>query len=216
MRGAYGGAQMQDRYNKKLVGLPPNVLDMPYYLRDAQPTRSEQSAEPDATETRRVKAVAYLLALARAELAKASDPNRLFAMPFEPHNFPTIVADFLTVEDPMPSELRKFLAIEGLRILTAEDPIAELRRFLGRRPGRRGRPVADNAYRNVMIAADVQELVNAGSIDAACEKISTVVPMLDFHAVRSIYYTSRDTLEVKAELGWRGLRNAEFPESNRM
>jgi hypothetical protein len=211
MRGAYGGAQMQDRY-KKPVGLPVNRLDMPYYLRDAQPTLSERAPEPDATEARRIKAVANLLALARAELAKASDPNPLFAaMPSEllPSELAEL-ADFLAAEENvMPSELRNFLIMAGLRILTSENPIAELQRFLGRTPKGRGRPKADNAYRDSMIAADVQTLVDGGfGIEAACEAVSKAVSMLDFDAVRKIYFASRDTLETRVELGWRRLRNA--------
>src|SRR5262249_16217329 len=130
---------------------PPSLEFLEAYLRDAQPTLSERSAEPEAAEARRVKAVAALLALARAGLAEAG-PDRLGGIPVG---------------------RREFLAIAGLRILTAEDPIAALQSFLGQGPRGRGRPSADNAFRDLMIAADVAELHASGkTVTAALNAVA--------------------------------------------
>ena len=98
-------------------------------------------------------------------------------------------------------ELRQFLKISGLRVLLADDPAVALKRFLGRKG--RGRPAADNQFRDCMIAADVAELVSAETtIDAACNTIGDAAG-LSPEAVRKIYFAGRETLEVKIELGFR-------------
>jgi hypothetical protein len=174
---------MCNRY-KRPADRPPDPAFLEAYLRDAQPTLSERLAEPEATEARRVKAVAALLALGRSELEKAGDLGRLLAMPFE---------------------LRQFLTIAGLRILTAEDPTAALLHLLGQKARGRGRPLADKAFRDHVIAADVQERVNGGSsIETACDAVGNAAG-LSPEAVRKIYFTGRDTLEVRATLGLREL-----------
>jgi hypothetical protein len=136
--------------------------------------------EGDECEARRIKAVHALRTIARDELAKAGDPNRLRAMP---------------------DELFEFLTLAGLRILLADDPVADLRSFLGQRARRKGRPTADNERRDITIATDVAALVYDGmTIDAACEAIEKEAPV-GFEMVRKIYLARRNTLDVKANLG---------------
>jgi hypothetical protein len=80
-----------------------------------------------------------------------------------------------------------FLAEAWLRILTAEDPVAELKRFLGRK---RGRPT-DNAWRDLIITFDVQEQVDSGSsVQDACAVISADIN-LSSDAVEKVYYAHR-------------------------
>jgi hypothetical protein len=178
---------MHNRYQKP-AALPPSLAFLEIYLRDARPTLSERLAEPEATEMRRVEAVAALLALARTALAETGDRNRLGAIP---------------------RGLREFLTIEGLRILTDEDPIVSLQRFLGQRTRRRGRPRADNAFRDLMIAADVAELHARGkALSKAFEMVSTRPGTPGCDEIERVYYRLRDDLAVRAELGWRWLRTA--------
>jgi hypothetical protein len=176
---------MYDNRYQKPAELPPSLASLEDDLRDAQPTMTERLADPVATEARRVEAVAALLTLARTELAKADDAGRLLALP---------------------SELRQFLTIAGLRILTADHPVEALRLFLGHAARSRGRPLADNAFRDSVIAADVQEQVNTlSSIEVACDAVGNAAG-LSPEAVRKIYFANRDTLEVGAELGRREMR----------
>jgi hypothetical protein len=80
-----------------------------------------------------------------------------------------------------------FLAEAWLRILTAEDPVAELKRFLGRK---RGRP-ADNEWRDFMITIDVQERVDSGlCVNNACAAVGDDIH-LSPDAVEKIYYAHR-------------------------
>ena len=153
----------------------------------ANPPRSWHLARPlswtrqSADETLRVKGVAEVRERARHEIAEARAEG--------------IATALLTGGEPlvepllaMPFELRQFLMIAGLRILTAKDPVAALRGFVGGESQGRGRPPADNARRDCVIAVQVQELVNDGSyVDAACRNVSKetvgTAIMLDFYAV---------------------------------
>ena len=172
---------MRGRYDKS-PGKPPTLADLYYLLVDAQPTLREIAVEGAAREARRVKAVDHLRTLARTEIAKTGDPNRLRAIP---------------------DELFRFLTVAGLRILLAEDPIAALKLFLGRRPRGKGRPVADTEDRDVMIATDVAELVYKGlTIDAACDQVEKNAPV-GFEMVRKIYIDRRNSNKVKGNLGMR-------------
>jgi hypothetical protein len=186
---------MQNRY-RQAADLPPSREFVEAYLREAQPTIGERLAEPEETEKLRVDAVSALRALARSAQANVDEfcnmtdggiserGSRLGAIPWR---------------------LRQFLTIAGLRILTADDPAAALRRFLGQTPRGRGRPPADNAFRNLMIAADVQEMhIGGASIDAACCAVGKAAG-LSPEAVRKIYFVGRDTDEVETELGMREL-----------
>jgi hypothetical protein len=173
---------MRDRYRPAEPAPWPEFVEG--YLNEADPPLRERLADPEGAEARRVAAVVALLALARAALAGAGSPDRLGAIP---HN------------------IRERLTIEGLRILTADDPVAALRRFLGERPRGRGRPRTGNVQRDGMIAADVQELVNGGAvIDEACEAIGGATG-LSVQAVRKIFFDNRNRLDVRAELQLRGL-----------
>jgi hypothetical protein len=90
-----------------------------------------------------------------------------------------------------------FLAEAWLRILTAEDPVAELKRFLGRK---RGRPAADNAWRDLIITLDVQEQVDSGSrVKDACALISADIN-LSPDAVEKVYYANRENPCVQDKL----------------
>jgi hypothetical protein len=98
---------------------PPSldVDDLPRLLRAAQPASlQEMVADPRGCEKRRIEAVEALLLLARATLK-----------PLE-NEYP-------------PAEVLQFLQTAGVRILLADDPVKELRRWLGS-PGR-GRRAKD-------------------------------------------------------------------------
>jgi hypothetical protein len=178
---------MHNRYQKP-AELPPSFRFLQADLRNAQPTRGERLAEPEATEARRVEAVARLLALARAALLEGGNPDWLGAIPLQ---------------------LRQFLTIAGLRILTADDPAAALRRFLGQKRPRRGRPAEDLAYRDFMIAADVAELHASGlTLNAAYEEVSKRPGTPGVREIERIYLR-RDDLKIRAELELR-----RWPEEN--
>jgi hypothetical protein len=102
-----------------------------------------------------------------------------------------------------------FLAEAWLRILTAEDPVAELKRSLGRK---RGRPAADNAWRDLIITFDVQEQVDSGSsVKDACAVISADVN-LSPDAVEKVYYAYRGNPGVQDKLRRRQL--LDFADSS--
>jgi hypothetical protein len=92
-----------------------------------------------------------------------------------------------------------FLAGAWLQVLTAEDPVAELKRFLGL-DRKRGRPAADNEWRDFMITMDVQERVDSGlSVKNACAAIGDDIH-LSPDAVEKVYYARRDNPGVKDKL----------------
>jgi hypothetical protein len=191
---------MRNRYQKP-AELPPSLEFVEEYLRDAKPTRGERLAEPEATEARRVEAITALLALARNALMNADEWANMTNGDWQPERMSRLGA--------MPRQLREFLTIEGLRMLTAADPIARLQWFLGHRPRGKGRPTTDNAFRDLMIAADVAELHASGkSIEAACGTVADAAA-LSRESVREIYYNRCNSLEVRAEQSWRALRNLE-------
>jgi hypothetical protein len=172
---------MPNRYQKPA----PSLRLLEAYLRDAQPIRREWLVEPDATEARRVEGVAAILVLARAALAEAGDPNRLGAIP---------------------SQLREFLTIAGLRILTAGDPLAALRRFIGHKEPRRGRPREDHDHRDLMIAVDVAELHADGSgltLDAAYEEVRKRQGTPGLKTIERIYLRLRNDPKVRAQIELR-------------
>ena len=114
---------------------------------------------------------------------------------------------------PTPQQIMwEFLTIAGLRILTANNPVAELNRFLGKRPP------ADNYRRDTAIAADTQKRIDAGSsIENACKAIAADAP-LSWEAVRKIYYAwknasiftvSLDPGDEKLQELMKWLRNAQ-------
>jgi hypothetical protein len=172
---------MRNRYQRPA----PSLEFLEVYYRYAQPTRGERLAEPDAAEARRVEAVASLRALARAELVRAGDPNRLGAIP---------------------RELRQFLEIAGLRILLSEDPVGAAESFLGKKPRERGRPAMDHDYRDFMIGVDVAELhANGKTLSAAYEEVNKRPGTPSEKRIEAIYLALREDPAVRAELEWRQL-----------
>jgi hypothetical protein len=159
-----------------------------------------------ADEPLRVKGVAALLEMARHDIAKA----RAEGVAEAPLTGGEPPADPLLA---MPFELRQFLMVTGLRILTAQAPGAALRGFLGQEPPRRGRPPADNAQRDCVIAVQVQEEVDGGlTVDDACGIVkgaSDEARTIDVHAIRKIYYDNRDRADVRTIVYWRSLQRAE-------
>ena len=177
----------------------------------ANPPRSWHLARPlswtrqTADETLRVKGVAELLVRARHEIAEARARG--------------VAETLLTGGEPpadplfaMPFELHQFLMVNGVRILTAQDPVAALQSLLGQEPPRRGRPPADNARRDCEIAVQVQEEVDGGStVDEACHNVKNknTARMIDFAAVRKIYFENRNRNDVKMIVYWRLLQKFE-------
>jgi hypothetical protein len=184
---------MSNRCRK--LGEPPSLSEL---LRDAQPTLAERLRESEAAGARRVEALTALLSLARSALANADEwHNIVEGKPHEPRSYLGAIAP----------ELRRFLETAGLRILTAENPIAVLQRFLGQR-GRGRRPAGER--RNVLIAADVAELHAGGmSFEAAYEEVSKRAEMLGCRQVERIHLRLRDDLGVRAELEWRAMVRRE-------
>jgi hypothetical protein len=185
---------MVSRY-KQAPASPPSLADLQLYLRDAQPTLRERIEEGEACEKRRVSAHRALLTIARAQVAEA---DNIEPPPPEPRS--RLRA--------MPTELRWFLEIAGLRILLSDDPVGATRRFLGLQRAR-GRPLEDNERRDILVAADVLERRNGlESVSDACNAVAEQANMSP-EMVRKIYFARRTTLEVKAELGWRSFRKLE-------
>jgi hypothetical protein len=92
-----------------------------------------------------------------------------------------------------------------MRILLADDPMEELRRFLGQSQKGRGRRPADNKDRNAKITLDVESRVNLGmSIRAASQEVAAQTRRgqapIDAAMVRKIHEINRDTPEVQMVL----------------
>jgi hypothetical protein len=182
---------MHKRYQKPACFFaPPSVEQLPE--RDAMSTEEDIAQDAEA-EARRANAVDALLRFARAEeklppilpkdLAESGLLEVLIA------DDPDVARHLAQPGSRLPPGLRKFLMENGFRILIADDPVAELKRFLGR-GRRRGRP-ADNVWRDLMITIDVQERVDSGlSVENACAAIG-VDTNLSREAVEKIYYTHR-------------------------
>jgi hypothetical protein len=185
---------MCNRY-KKPAEAPPSLKSLELYFHEAHPPIGERLAEPEAAEARRVEAVAALRTLARNALANADEWHNM--VEGRPHELRSYLG-------AIPPELRGFLETAGLRIFTADDPIAALQRFLGNKPRPRGRPAEDHQFRDHLIAADVAELHADGfSLDSAYEVVSKRPGTPGRKAVERIYLRLRDDLAVRAELGWR-------------
>jgi hypothetical protein len=171
------------RYQGPSFG-PPTPEQLHPLLNDATPTLDDFPEEEwAAVEARRIEATNALLRFARAEAAKGH------AKWAEAR---------AQAERARGNDLRavwEFLMAAGLRILTASDPVAELRQVLGV-SRQRGRPPADNAWRDFIITIDVQERVDGGSrVEAACAAIGADAN-LSPKAVEKIYYTHRSEPDV--------------------
>ena len=185
---------MRNRYQKP-ADRPPSPRFLEAYLREAGPTMAERLAEPEAAEARRVEAFAALRTLARTALANADEWNNMLD-----GSVPERGSYLLAI----PPRLRRFFEIAGLRILTDEYPIAALQRLVGNKPRERGRPQADYAFRDRMIAADVAEMHAGGiALAAAYEVVSKRKGTPGVRAIERIYLRLRDDLAVRAELEWR-------------
>jgi hypothetical protein len=195
---------VSNRY--KPAPLQPNPALIEEYLRDAQPTLSERRAEPEATEARRVAAVAALHTLWLRWQAEVAEPQSGLLLPARVHV--QRVSERWIAELGAPAdfdfELQDFFDRAARVIFMSPDPVAALRRFLGQAKRGKGRPATDNWARNGMIVADVAELHAGGmSIEAACEKVAKRVGTPGRKAVERIYLALRDNSEVKAELDLR-------------
>jgi hypothetical protein len=191
---------MPSRYDRP-VSKPPSRDDLAYYLRNAEPTMAERGENPGAREKDRVDGVDALRQIGRDFVREAN------AKKPPPPGYSCLRA--------MPVELREFLEINGLRILLADDPYDALEQFLGQGPPRvkkhrrnKGRHAEDNERRDISIAADVAELINAGNtIEDACKTIGGPIgpAPVGQEMVRKIYLALRHTDAVKAELCFRKL-----------
>jgi hypothetical protein len=106
-------------------------------------------------EAQRREAVEALLMFAREEIAKTGDAAKCFQV--------------VSSDDQQQQPMWEFLAVSALRILAADDPMAALKRFLGRH---HSRPPDDNRWRDFTIYVDVKKLSASGiSIRDACKEI---------------------------------------------
>ena len=158
---------------------PPSLRDLYYLLRDAQPTLREAAYNPAGCEKRRVEAVHALRRLARDAVTLANDAE------------PPVLPGYSRLR-AMPSQLRDFLEIEGLRILLADDPVRALRCFLGLLHGRG--PAADKEQHELEITGRVAQHVNDGmAIEAACAAVADENgTRIGADRVRKIYFARRD------------------------
>lgn len=179
----------RDRYQKPARS-PQSFADLFFsYYRAKAPEQRIARLGAVLAEAQRVEAVNELLTFARVELAKAGDPSRCFSV---------------TALQEERQFLWEFLTAAGLQILTADDPVAELNRFLGHK---RGRPPVDNTYRDHTIAGDVQKRVDGGSsVEDACKAVASVVGLGQV-AVRKIYYSLREQINAR----WRVLLRKHDP-----
>jgi len=178
-------------------------------LHDAKPTTRERVEEGEACEARRVKAVNELLTIYRDAVVKADD---IEPPPLEPRTR----LRAMRTEDLQ--DVLGFLEIEGLRIFAADDPVAELKRFVGDRPRPRGHPMGDNEDRDFRIAMKVFELrASRGGtgrggrirVDDACDAVGKG-ENLSLEAVQKIYKRFRRSLGVDAlELASCNLQSVE-------
>jgi hypothetical protein len=180
---------MPRKYDRPAVP-PPSLKKLAYYLRDARPTAREIADDRAGCEKRRVEAVDKLLKLARNAIAQANNAEQM------PPGYSRLRA--------MPTQLRQFLEIQGLRILLADDPVRALRRFLGRLHGRG--PAADKEQRELEITGMVVRYVNEGmAIEQACEAVASEKGIwISADRVRKIYLARRD------EWRLRNMTPAEF------
>ena len=162
-----------DRYRNR----PRNRENIKDYVGDvwrAQPTSARIRVLGAATaEAERREAVEALLGFAREEIAKTGSAAQCFQ-----------VVSPADQQQP----IWEFLALSVLQILVADDPVAMLKRFLGRH---QSRPPDDNRWRDFTIYADVKKLSNGGmSIRAACKEIGAAAG-LGCERVLGIYLAER-------------------------
>ena len=169
------------RYQKRPITRYPRetVKDYIIDVRDAQPSAARIQLLGAATaEATRKEAVDALLALARAEIAKSGSATQCFQ----------VVSPTNSEEEP----IWEFLVFSALQILVADDPVAALKRFLGRR---HSRPPDDNRWRDFTVWGDVQKLHDGGMpIRAACKQIGDAAG-LGAARVLGIYLAERKIRE---------------------
>ena len=180
--GAKRRKPVADRYQKRPMGprYPrENVEDYIVDVRDAQPSAARIQLLGAATaEAERREAVEALLALARAEIAKTGSAAQCFQ----------IVSPTNSKEEP----IWEFLVSSALQILVADNPVAALKRFLGRH---QSRPPEDNRWRDFTIWGDVQKLHDSGmSIRDACKQIGDAAGLGPVRVV-GIYLAERKARE---------------------
>ena len=152
-----------------------NVKDYLADLYNAQPTQARIKVVGAATaEAQRREAVEALLEFAREEIARTGGAAKCFQV--------------VTSADQQQQPIWEFLAVSALQILVADDPVTELKRFLGQH---HSRPPQDNRRRDFTIYADVKKLSNGGmSIRAACKEIGAAAG-LGCERVLGIYLAER-------------------------
>jgi hypothetical protein len=187
------GFRLRLLVSRELRDNPVRVADDLWH---AQPTpgRIRVIGEP-AAEARRKEAVEALLAFARAEIAKTGSAAECFNV-----SVPT---------DQQSQPIWEFLTLSAFQILVADDPVAMLKRFLGRH---HSRPPQDNRERDFTIWGDVQKLHDSGMpIRAVCKEISAAAG-LGHDRVLEIYLGERKKREQeKDDPHWQQL-NAMLKE----
>jgi hypothetical protein len=162
-----------DRYRKRLRRRE-NIKDYVGDVWRAQQTSARIRVLGAATaEAERREAVEALLAFAREEIAKTGSAAQCFKV---------------VSQDQQQHSIWEFLALSALQILVADDPVAMLKRFLGRH---QSRPPDDNRRRDFTIYVDVKKLSASGmSIRAACKEIGDAAGLGDAR-VLGIYLAER-------------------------
>jgi hypothetical protein len=165
---------ISDRYRKR-PRRRENIKDYIGEVWRAQQTSARIRVLGAATaEAERREAVEAMLAFARAEIAKTGSAAECFKVS--------------TPADQQQQPIWEFLAVSALQILVADDPVTELKRFLGQH---HSRPPQDNRRRDFTIYADVKKLSNGGmSIRAACKEIGAAAG-LGCERVLGIYLAER-------------------------
>lgn len=182
-----------DRYRNR----PRNRENIKDYVGDvwrAQPTSARIRVLGAATaEAERREAVEALLGFAREEIAKTGSAAQCFQV--------------VSPADQQRQPIWEFLALSALQILVADDPVAMLKRFLGRH---QSRPPDDNRWRDFTIYADVKRLSAGGmSIRSACKEIGADAG-LGCARVLGIYLAERKKREQQKDNPYWQQMNAMF------
>jgi hypothetical protein len=198
------------------AALPPSPALIEDYLCAAQwPTAADvQRYGRAALDAERVKAVRALRTLWQQWHAEVAEPQSGLLLPARVHAQRVRerwIAELGAPED-FDFELQDFFDRAGRVIFMSADPPAAMRVFWEGMP-RRGRP--DNAERDIALAIDVQERINAGATSVAAREAVAAKACLSDDDIRKIYYRWRVTASAelavqRLEKLWRADDSAQI------